>query len=91
MATKKIEILSTEVEFQKEKFDLFKEILKFIHKLGVELDDGDIISISSKFAALSQWRTAELSKINPSHQTRKIASEYRIPEQLAELIIRESD
>jgi len=91
MATKKIEILSTEVEFKKEKFDLFKEILKFIHKLGVKLDDGDIISISSKFAALSQGRIAELSKINPSHQTRKIASEYRIPEQLTELIIRESD
>jgi len=91
MKVKKIEILSTEVEFQKNKFNLFEEILKCINKLGIELDDGDIISISSKFAALSQGRIAKLNRIKPCSETIRIASEYRIPEQLTELIIRESD
>jgi coenzyme F420-0:L-glutamate ligase/coenzyme F420-1:gamma-L-glutamate ligase len=58
---------------------------------GKELKTGDVLVVSSKFAAISEGRVVELQSVTPSEYALRLATSYNIPAQLCELIIRESD
>ncbi len=87
----KIELIGVQVEVKKERFDLFKTIVEAIHQSGEQIVDGDILVVSSKFSSLSQGRFVKLADIKASPEASKLAVEYRLPEKLAELVVRESD
>lgn len=58
---------------------------------GRLLRDGDVVIISSKFAAISEGRVVQLDSVTPSEQALKLSGLYNVPPELCELIIRESD
>jgi coenzyme F420-0:L-glutamate ligase / coenzyme F420-1:gamma-L-glutamate ligase len=59
--------------------------------VGPELDDGDILVISSKFIAVSEGRVVDLRTVVPSDHAASMSKKLSISPELCELIIRESD
>ncbi len=59
--------------------------------VGSQLQDGDILVISSKFIAVSEGRVVDLSTVVPSDEAVSEAKRLNISPELCELVIRESD
>jgi coenzyme F420-0:L-glutamate ligase / coenzyme F420-1:gamma-L-glutamate ligase len=69
-------------------FNLGELVDRFV---GSELQDGDILVVSSKFMAVSEGRVVDLGKVVPSSYATSESRRLNIPPELCELIIRESD
>lgn len=65
--------------------DLVEEVV------GPELQDGDILVVSSKFIAVSEGRVVDLGTVVASDFARSEARKLNIQPELCELVIRESD
>jgi coenzyme F420-0:L-glutamate ligase len=59
--------------------------------VGPELQDGDILVVSSKFIAVSEGRVVDLETVVPSRRAAEGAKRFGISPELCELVIRESD
>jgi len=58
---------------------------------GRALQDGDMLIISSKYAAIAEGRTVTLADVQPSPAAQELASQYRLDPALAELVLQESE
>lgn len=59
--------------------------------VGMELRDGDILVVSSKFIAVSEGRVVDLESVVPSRRAASVSKRVGISPELCELVIRESD
>ena len=73
------------------KFDLAEAVWTDLRRQGVRLQTGDILVVSSKFAAMAEGRFVKLSQVKPSKKARKLADAYHIDPSFAELILNESE
>ena len=73
------------------KFDIFKMLLETLEKNNVELRDGDVLVISTKYVSNSQGRVVDLQKIKTSNESIHVSKKFQIKPEIAEIIIRESD
>lgn len=73
------------------KFDVFQALLETIEKNHENLQDGDIIVISTKYISNSQGRIVDLNNIRISNEGKKISKRYQIKPEIAEIILRESE
>ena len=73
------------------KFDVFKMLLETLEKNNVELRDGDVLVISTKYVSNSQGRLVDLQKIKTSVEGIYVSKKFQIKPEIAEIIIRESD
>jgi len=72
-------------------FDLFAEVSSALDAAGERLGDGDVVVISSKYAAVSQGRTVKEASVAASAPARALARRLGMREGLAEAVMRESD
>ena len=73
------------------KFDLYNEIKKLVKENGVNLMEGDILVISSKYISNSQERILDHNSIKLSKKAYELSKKFSINQKLSEAIIRESD
>ena len=73
------------------KFDLYNEIKKLVKENGVNLMEGDILVISSKYISNSQERILDHNSIKLSEKANELSRKFSINQKLSEVIIRESD
>ena len=73
------------------KFDLYNEIKKLVKENGVNLMEGDILVISSKYISNSQERILDHNSIKLSEKAYELSKKFSINQKLSEAIIRESD
>ena len=73
------------------KFDIFEELSKAIEKNNEQIQEGDILVISTKYVSNSQGRIVDLQKIKTSENSKKISKKFQLKPEIAEIIIRESD
>lgn len=59
--------------------------------VGAELQDGDVLVVSSKFIAVSEGRVVDLDTVVPGDYAASESKRLNIPPALCELIVRESD
>jgi coenzyme F420-0:L-glutamate ligase len=59
--------------------------------VGDQLENGDVLVISSKFVAISEGRIVVLETVKKSQQALRLSEMYGLPPELCELVIRESD
>ncbi|MGB0855595.1 MAG: coenzyme F420-0:L-glutamate ligase [Nitrosopumilus sp.] len=78
-------------ERKKEKFDVFETLLETLQKNNTELQEGDIIVISTKYISNSQGRIIDLHNVKTSNEGIKISKKFKLKPEVAEIIIRESD
>lgn len=71
--------------------DLVNIVLKSLKEHQVELEDGDVLAISSKMIATAERRTVSLRGVSPSEEARALADKYSLEPEFAELVLRESE
>ncbi len=66
-------------------------LLHAIRKLGLKLENMDIIAVASKAVATTQGRTIRLEEVSPSKEARILAENHSLEPQFAELVLREAE
>jgi coenzyme F420-0:L-glutamate ligase len=71
--------------------DPVEVILKSLQEENLQLEDNDILAITSKIIAYAENRVVRLSDIQPSEKAKELAQRFSLQPEFAELILREAD
>jgi len=71
--------------------DIINEIIQSLDTSQINIEDNDILAITSKIVALSQGRIVKLEEVKPSDLALKLSKRYNLDPEYVELIIREAD
>jgi coenzyme F420-0:L-glutamate ligase len=71
--------------------DLVKLIFESLKEQNLQLEDNDILAITSKIIAYAQGRVVKLSEIKPSVRAKELAEKFSLQPEFAELILREAE
>jgi coenzyme F420-0:L-glutamate ligase/coenzyme F420-1:gamma-L-glutamate ligase len=71
--------------------NLVDAILESLKELNLQLEDNDILALTSKIIAYAEGRLVELREVKPSDEAKKIAQRFSLQPEFAELILREAD
>ncbi|MGB9675971.1 MAG: coenzyme F420-0:L-glutamate ligase [Candidatus Bathyarchaeales archaeon] len=86
-----MELYAIKTETVKVGDNLAEVILESVKKQNLQLQDNDIVVLTSKILAYAQGRVARLADIKPSATARELAEKYSLQPELAELILREAE
>jgi len=70
--------------------DLVELILESLRTKNLQLEDNDVLALTSKIVSYSEGRIARLSEIKPSEEAKEFAKKYSLKPEFAELILREA-
>lgn len=87
----RIEVIPIKCRVRTERFDIALEITAELKRNNVVLKERDILVVSSKFAAISQGRIMDLTKVKVGNEARRLSRIYRLRPTLAQLVLDESD
>jgi len=71
--------------------NLVELILKCLNAQNLQLQDRDVLAITSKMLSYSEDRITEPSKVKPTRKAVELAKKYSISPEFAELILQEAD
>ena len=71
--------------------DPVEVILRSLQEQNLQLEDNDILAITSKIIAYAENRVVRLSDIKPSEKAKELAQRFSLQQEFAELILREAD
>lgn len=71
--------------------DLVDVVLEALKAQHLALEDNDVLALASKIVSYSQNRIARLTEIKPSEKSKKLAKQYSLTPEFAELVLREAD
>lgn len=91
MTPKSLLVVPVSAPVQQTTFNLMNTILDAISDEGENLQHGDVLAISSKYAAISQGRIVALDAVQITPQAQEIATRYHMNPQLTQLVIQEAD
>ncbi len=91
MEHKALTISPVKAPVQKDPFNLAKIVLEALSGTQNTLQHGDVLAVSSKYAAISQGRVIDLDSVEVSPYAAELAERYIMHPQMTELIVREAD
>ena len=74
-----------------EKFDVFEVLLKTLRRNQTNLQEGDVLAVSTKFISNSQGRVVDLQNVKISTEGKDVSEKFQLNPKVAEIVIRESD
>jgi coenzyme F420-0:L-glutamate ligase/coenzyme F420-1:gamma-L-glutamate ligase len=84
-------LYSVKTRIMKNGDSLVEVILEALKEQNLQLEDDDILALTSKIVAYSEGRVAKFSEIEPSEKAKKLAQQFSLQPEFAELILREAD
>lgn len=72
-------------------FDLHEALRESLYQHDIDMQHGDTVIVSTKYAAISEGRTILLDRVRISNAAHNLAERYRIHKSVAEAVLRESD
>jgi len=66
-------------------------IFESLKEQGLQFEDGDILAVTSKIIAYAESRVVKLSNVKPSDKAKKLAQQFSLQSEFAEVILREAD
>lgn len=84
-------VFPVKAERKNEKFDIFETLEDTLRKNKQQLQDGDVLVISSKYVSNSQGRLVNIENVKSSERGKLISKKFQIKPKMAEVIVRESD
>ncbi|PJF22307.1 MAG: cytidine deaminase [Phototrophicales bacterium] len=84
-------VIPIQAPVQQDTFNLVNTIIQSIDTAGESLQTGDVVAISSKYAAISEGRVVNLHDVQISPQAQAIAERYHMNPHLAQLVLNEAD
>jgi coenzyme F420-0:L-glutamate ligase len=76
---------------QQAPFPLVETLLAAITAQNLTLQEGDVLAISSKYAAISEGRIVVLDEVRPNEQAQELALRYNMDARMAQLVLDEAD
>ena len=75
---------------QSRPFDLLQALIDSLDRAEISLQDGDVIAVSSKYAAIAEGRVFKLDEVRPSDRAQKLAKRYGMDAAVAQLALDEA-
>ena len=72
-------------------FDLYPTLFDALHTAGIAPQTGDVVAVSSKYAAVSEGRVVNLADVVVTDEAASIAQRYNMLPALAQLVLDEAD
>lgn len=91
MLKKPLIVIPVKAPVQISAFDLHAVIAESIATAGERLQDGDVLAVSSKYAAISEGRVVALADIVVSQEAAQLAERYQMNPKIAQLVLQEAD
>ena len=82
-------VIPVKTEIMKHEFDLFELLETYLTPFQIQ--EGDIIVISSKLISVSEGRIVSLKTLHVSEEAYALANEYQIDERFCQVILQEAD
>jgi len=70
--------------------DLAELVHEALRRQHLDVENNDVLALASKIVAYAQNRVVKLSDVKPSEKARRMAKEYSLEPEFAELILREA-
>ncbi len=86
-----MQVLAIRTQIFKPRDNLVSIVTKSLREHDIELEDGDILAISSKVISSAERRIISLREIQPSEKARELANRYSLEPEFAELVLREAE
>ena len=84
-------LYAVKTEIMKTGGNIVETTIKSLKKQDLQLENGDILALTSKIVAYAERRLAKLTDIEPSDKARQLTEKFLLPPEFAELILREAD
>ncbi len=91
MSRKPLIVIPVEAPVQQAAFDLTATLVEAISASGEMLQDGDVLAISSKYAAISEGRIVALTDVVATPEAEQIAQRYHMNPGIVQLVMQEAD
>ncbi len=84
-------VIPVQAPVQQAAFDLYATLEAALRDCGEPLRDGDVLAVSSKYAAISAGRVVSLAAVQPGAQALALAERYAMNPIIAQLVVQEAD
>ncbi len=91
MNSKALFVIPVKASVQQNTFDLIDALADGLVRADERLMDGDILAVSSKYAAISEGRVVDLDSIVVTPEGAALAERYRMNPKMAQLVLQEAD
>ena len=91
MSREPLIVMPVQAPVHHESFDLYATLVEAIGSSTYDLQDGDVLAISSKYAAISQGRVVDMDAVEVSEKANQLAERYVMNPKLTQLVIQEAD
>jgi coenzyme F420-0:L-glutamate ligase / coenzyme F420-1:gamma-L-glutamate ligase len=91
MPNKPLMVIPVQAPVREDVFDLHATLTECLAAAGESLQDGDILAVSSKYAAIAECRVVSLYDVKVSPEGESLAERYNMNPHLAQLVLQEAD
>ena len=84
-------VYPVQAPIQDRPFDLMQALVDSLNQAEMTLQDGDVIAVSSKYAAIAEGRMVSLDEVRPTSRAKELADRYGMDAAIAQLVIEEAD
>jgi coenzyme F420-0:L-glutamate ligase len=91
MPRKSLIVIPVKAPVRTAAFDLYTTLVESIAAAGERLQDGDVLAVSSKYAAISEGRVVALADVEVGAEAAEIAERYQMNPKIAQLVLQEAD
>ena len=84
-------VIPVEAPVQQAAFDLHSTVIAAVAAAGAALQDGDVLAVSSKYAAISEGRVVNMAEVVVTPAARALAERYHMNPAIAQLVLQEAD
>ena len=83
-------VYPVQAPIQDRPFDLAQALIDSLNQAEIALQDGDVVAVSSKYAAIAEGRIFSLDEVRPTARAKTLAKRYRMDAAVAQLVIEEA-
>ncbi len=91
MPRKPLIVFPVEAPVKDRAFDLCAAIVESLAAANETLQDGDVLAVSSKYAAIAEGRVVSMDEVRVSAEAEAIAERYMMNPTMVELVLQEAD
>lgn len=84
-------VIPVRAPVQQQAFDLHATLIEAIQNTGETLADGDVLAVSSKYAAISEGRVIDMQDVIVTGEAQALAERYHMNPVVAQLVLQEAD
>jgi coenzyme F420-0:L-glutamate ligase len=91
MTSRSLTVIPIQAPVQTGSFNLLQTLTDSLAVAGEGLQDGDVLAVSSKYAAISEGRVITLADVQVGEQAAALAARYHMNPTIAQLVVQEAD